>query len=54
MPLHIGVEGVDGVMDMIPGAVWFVAKAVFGTFLLMWERWTFPRLRIDQLLNLEW
>ena len=41
-------------MDMIPGAVWFVAKAVFVTFLLMWERWTFPRLRIDQLLNLEW
>ena len=54
MPLHIGVEGFDGVMDMIPGAVWFVAKAVFVTFLLMWERWTFPRLRIDQLLNLEW
>ena len=54
MPLHIGVAGFDGVMDAIPGFVWFVVKAVFVTFLLMWERWTFPRLRIDQLLNLEW
>ena len=41
-------------MDMIPGFVWFMAKSFFVVFLLMWERWTFPRLRIDQLLNLEW
>ena len=54
MPLHIGVEGFDAVMDMIPGFVWFMAKSFFVVFLLMWERWTFPRLRIDQLLNLEW
>lgn len=42
MPLHIGVEGFDAVMDMIPGFVWFMAKSFFVVFLLMWERWTFP------------
>ncbi len=54
MPLHIGVEGFDAIMDFIPGFLWFMAKTFFVTFLLLWERWTFPRLRIDQLLNLEW
>ena len=23
-------------------------------FIIMWFKWTFPRLRIDQLLTLEW
>ncbi len=54
-PLHIwGWEGFNEVMDLIPGAVWFVGKTFFVVFLLMWERWTFPRLRIDQILSLEW
>lgn len=41
-------------MDYIPGAVWFIGKTFFVVFLLMWLRWTFPRLRIDQILSLEW
>ena len=54
-PLHIaGLDGFNNVMDFIPGAVWFLGKTFFVVFLLMWMRWTFPRLRIDQILALEW
>jgi len=54
-PLHIaGLDGFNHVMDLIPGVVWFVGKTFFVVFLLMWERWTFPRLRIDHILSLEW
>ncbi len=54
MPLHIGVAGFDHAMDYIPGIVWFLAKTFFIVWLLMWVKWTFPRLRIDQILKLEW
>lgn len=55
MPLHIGSwEGFNHIMDYIPGSVWFFGKTFFLIFIIMWFRWTFPRLRIDQLLNLEW
>lgn len=53
-PVQIGVERFDAVMDMIPGIVWFLAKAFAMVWLLMWIKWTFPRLRIDQILKLEW
>lgn len=54
-PLHIaGLDGFNNVMDAVPGAVWFIGKTFFVIFLLMWERWTFPRLRIDHILSLEW
>ncbi|MDE6084821.1 MAG: NADH-quinone oxidoreductase subunit NuoH [Muribaculaceae bacterium] len=55
MPLHIpGWEGFNHIMNYIPGVVWFIAKAIAISFIIIWFKWTFPRLRIDQLLTLEW
>jgi NADH-quinone oxidoreductase subunit H len=55
MPLHMpGWEGFNRVMDHIPSIVWFFGKTAVVIFIIMWFKWTFPRLRIDQLLRLEW
>ncbi len=55
MPFHIpGWDGFNAVMDYIPSFLWFLAKAVVITFVMIWFKWTFPRLRIDQLLSFEW
>jgi len=55
MPLHIGSwVGFNHVMDYIPSSLVVCRKTFFLIFVIMWFRWTFPRLRIDQLLNLEW
>lgn len=55
MPLHVpGWEGFNEVMDYIPSLLWFLGKVGVMIFVIMWFKWTFPRLRIDQLLRLEW
>jgi len=55
MPLHIpGWDSFNAVMDFIPSPIWFIGKAVALSFIIIWFKWTFPRLRIDQLLALEW
>ncbi len=55
MPLHIpGWDSFNMVMDWIPSVIWFIGKAVLLSFIIIWFKWTFPRLRIDQILSLEW
>ena len=55
MPFHIGGWGAfNQVMDYIPSVIWFFGKTAVVMFIIMWFKWTFPRLRIDQLLHLEW
>lgn len=55
MPFQVsGWDGFNQIMNYIPTYIWFFGKVGFLIFLSLWVRWSFPRLRIDQLLNLEW
>lgn len=55
MPFHIGHwQAFNHIMDFIPSSLWFMGKTFFVIFIIMQFRWTFPRLRVDQLLTLEW
>jgi NADH-quinone oxidoreductase subunit H len=41
-------------LEVIPGILWFFAKTVLMIFLIFWIRFTFPRLREDQLQKFAW
>jgi len=36
------------------GPVWFLFKALFVFLLLTWVRWSFVRIRVDQILRVSW
>ncbi len=39
---------------LLPGWLWVILKAYAVILLMMWARWTFPRLRFDQLMSFAW
>ena len=39
---------------LFPGMIWFLIKTYFLIFVVMWARWTYPRIRFDQLMNFAW
>lgn len=38
----------------LPPAIWFLVKSYAVVLLIMWIRWTVPRLRIDQIMAFSW
>ncbi|MFP4466846.1 MAG: NADH-quinone oxidoreductase subunit NuoH [Candidatus Goldiibacteriota bacterium] len=39
---------------LLPPFIWFMIKTYFIVTILMWARWTFPRIRIDHLMEFCW
>ncbi len=54
LPNVAGVQLADLTTGPIWGVTWLVLKTILLTVLQIWIRWTYPRVRIDQLINLSW
>jgi NADH-quinone oxidoreductase subunit H len=52
--LYLGGWNAPFGLTFIPGIVWFVLKFLLIVFFLFWVRATFPRIRVDQLMQFAW
>ena len=48
-----GWQGPVPALDFL-GPLWLIGKAWALVFVMMWLRWTLPRLRVDQLMYVAW
>ncbi len=46
--------GWHGVLIPLPAPIWFALKVGLFIYIFMWFRFTFPRYRYDQLMNIGW
>jgi len=42
------------VLGFIPSWAWFIGKVLALIFCFLWFRWTFPRFRVDRLMDFNW
>ena len=38
----------------LPPVIWFLIKVFFIILIYLWLRWTYPRLRYDELMDFGW
>ncbi|QCR23028.1 complex I subunit 1 family protein [Pontibacter sp. SGAir0037] len=56
-PVHLAhwtTGTIGGLSGMLWGAFWLICKTLVLAFVQLWARWTYPRLRVDQLMYLCW
>lgn len=51
VPFHLGGEGIIGQILQVHT---FIIKTLVLYYVVIWVRWTFPRLRVDQLMTICW
>jgi NADH-quinone oxidoreductase subunit H len=57
MATALFLGGGDGLFfsgGLIPSWIWFLLKTFAIVFLFLWFRWTYPRLRVDRLMQFCW